>query len=103
MNIEITEQNYRAIKMQIIAIKKQLERESARNYDTIKSIERRQKEIQKEYQSFTEQMEKIGEFELESEYKFLQAIERNCATCGKLYDRRQGSENLCPACFTSNS
>lgn len=100
---QINEHNYRAVKMQILVIKHQLERESAHNYDSMKSIERRQAEIKKEWLSFSEQMEKVGEFELESEYKFLAEIERNCTQCGKLYDKREGSEKLCPACFTSNA
>lgn len=101
--MNITEGNYRIVKLQIIAIKKQLEREMRSNYDSIRSLEKRQKEIKAEYEKFAKQMEEIGEFELESEYKFLQEIERNCTRCGKLYDKRQATEKLCPACFTSNA
>jgi len=101
--MEVTENNYRIVKSQIGAIKKQLEKELQRNHDSIKALNERQNEIKAEYKGLIKQMEKVGDFELESEYKFLQEIERKCEKCGRVYDKRKSSEKLCPACFTSNA
>lgn len=102
--MEINETNYRIVKAQIIAVRKQLLKEWKRNQDSIRALQKRQDEITKEISDLTVDMEKVGEFELESEYKFLQEIERKCKRCGKCYDKRESkSEELCPACFTSNA
>jgi hypothetical protein len=101
--MDINETNYRIVKAQILFLKNQLQRELKKNHDAIKALEKSQTEIKAEWNKLMDDMEKIGEFELESEYKFLQEIERNCKRCGKLYDKRQSNNELCPACFTSNA
>lgn len=101
--MEINGTNYRIAKAQILFLKKQLQREMKRNHDAIRALEKSQNEINAEWLQLMNDLEKIGEFELESEYKFLQEIERNCKRCGKLYDKRQSNDELCPACFTSNA
>lgn len=103
MKTEVTQNNYRLLKVQIQAIKKQLEKELQRNHRSIRDLEKRQNEIKEEWLQLTTEMEKVGEFELESELKFLEEIERNCKRCGKVYDKRTSPNDLCPACFTSNS
>ena len=101
--MEINGTNYRIEKAQILFLKKQLQREMKRNHDAIRALEKSQYEIKAEWLQLMNDLEKIGEFELESEYKFLQEIERSCKRCGKLYDKRQSNDELCHACFTSNA
>lgn len=101
--MEITETNYRIVKAQILFLRKQLQRELKKNHDAIKVLEKSQAEIKAEWLQLMDDLEKIGEFELESEYKFLIEIERKCEQCGKVFDKRHGNENLCPICLTSNA
>jgi len=101
----ITEQNYKIVKAQILAIRNQLKREMINNHDGIKSLQNRQKQIENEWKSFSKEMEQIGEFELEAEYKFLLENERHCDICQVPYVPIQGrnTKKICTACFTSNA
>jgi hypothetical protein len=101
--MQINENNYRIVKAQILAIKEVLQDEIKRNHKTIIELEKRQNDIKAQWQNLIVKMEIIGEFELESEYRFLIEIERKCERCGKVFDKRHGNDKLCPACFTSNA
>jgi len=101
--MKIDETNFRLVKYWAASHKRQLKNEFDRNVRTIKDSHKRNEEIIKEIEILDKESEIIAEFELESEVKFLAEIERKCKRCGKLYDKRKGSEELCPACFTSNA